>query len=95
MFDIYILLRDANWTNYLKAFVKDGVTYIWDVQKTHHEHKALSKVVEGEKVEIARYTQKHSHDKEVVLMINGKEADDLVAVLTICAMLEVRDSFAV
>jgi len=72
-----------------EAFVKDGITYTWDVDKSHHEHRTLSKVVDGEKMEVARYAQKHVHDKEGLLLLNGKEVDEMVAVLTLCA-----DSFA-
>jgi hypothetical protein len=46
---------------------------------------------------VARYSQKHVHGhghaggKEGLLVIDSREISDLVGVLTLCAMLEVRD----
>lgn len=64
------------------------------MDKSHHEHKTLFKVLDGERREVARYGQKNNREKEGVLMVDGVDVDDLVAVLTVCAMLDVRDSFA-
>lgn len=73
--------------------MKDGADYVWDVEKGHHEHKTLIKEVGKEKVEVARWAQKHGYERDGLLLVDGQQVDDLVAVLTICAVLEVNDSF--
>jgi len=45
------------------------------------------------KREVARYAQRSSHEREGLLVLDGREVDELVAVLTIAAMLEAKDSF--
>lgn len=42
---------------------------------------------------MAQYAQKNGHVKEGVLVYDKKEIDELVCVLTLCACLEVKDSF--
>ena len=46
------------------------------------------------KVEIARYSQKSGYATEGLMVLNDHELDDLVAILTLCAVLAVVDSFA-
>jgi len=46
------------------------------------------------KVEVARFLTKQSNIKDGVLVLDTREADDLVTVLTLCALLETKDSFA-
>jgi hypothetical protein len=49
--------------------------------------------VEEEKKEVARYAQRSSHEHEGLLVLDGREVDELVVVLTVCAILEAKDSF--
>jgi hypothetical protein len=58
----------------------------------------LLQVVEDETIgqvrrEVARYAQRSSHEREGLLVLNGREVDELIVVLTICAMLEAKESF--
>lgn len=42
---------------------------------------------------MARYAQMSAHETEGLLVIDGQEVDELTVVLTVCAMLEAKDSF--
>jgi hypothetical protein len=61
------------------------------------ETEAVAKPIIKRAREVARYSQKHVHGhghaggKEGLLVIDSGEISDLVGVLTLCAMLEVRD----
>ena len=61
------------------------------------EDSSSAPVVQKAAREIARYTQKHVHGhghaggKEGLLVLDAGKISDLVGVLTLCAMLEVRD----
>ncbi len=60
---------------------------------SHNPSAPIHKVA----LEVARYTQKHVHGhghaggKEGLLVLNAGEIEEVVGVLTLCAMLEVRD----
>jgi hypothetical protein len=45
------------------------------------------------KREVARYAQRSAHEREGLLVLDGREVDELIVVLTICAMLEAKESF--
>lgn len=47
-----------------------------------------------QKMAIAVYTQPGSHNSDGLLVLDAKEIDELLCVLTLCAFLEVCDSFA-
>ena len=61
------------------------------------ETETVAKPITKRAHEVARYSQKHVHGhghaggKEGLLVIDSREISDLVGVLTLCAMLEVRD----
>jgi hypothetical protein len=46
-----------------------------------------------EKIEIARYSQKSGYATEGLMVLDERELDDLVTILTLCAVLAVVDSF--
>jgi hypothetical protein len=50
--------------------------------------------MQGTKKEVARYAQKGGHEKDGVLVLDAREVGKLVCVLTVCACMEVRDSFS-
>jgi len=45
------------------------------------------------KREVARYAQRSAYEREGLLVLDGREVDELIVVLTICAMLEAKESF--
>jgi hypothetical protein len=45
------------------------------------------------KREVARYAQRSAHEREGLLVLDGREVDELIVVLTICAMLEAKENF--
>ncbi|KAE8447082.1 hypothetical protein EG329_011066 [Mollisiaceae sp. DMI_Dod_QoI] len=81
-----------------ERFVKDGTTYFWEAKPEANHQLALLKVFGDDrdgivKKEVARYGQRSAHEKEGLLVLDGREVDELVVVLTLCAMLEAKDSF--
>jgi hypothetical protein len=117
--------------------VKDGITYVWEMEPHKHTQKSLFKVRlpsnppapppntplsvplptitspplvpvlipptqvihadsdSKKKIEIARFSQPTASNKDGVLVLDSREIDALLGILTVCAMLEVRDSFAI
>jgi len=45
------------------------------------------------KREVARFGQQSPRDREGLLVLDAREVDELIVVLTICAMVEAKDSF--
>ncbi|KAH7386386.1 hypothetical protein BKA64DRAFT_142482 [Cadophora sp. MPI-SDFR-AT-0126] len=81
-----------------QVFKRGGVTYFWDVEPHKHEHKSLYKVIESsdvgpKKVEVARYVQENTRTKKGVLVLDSGGVETLVGILTICAVLTVRERF--
>ncbi|KAH7317780.1 hypothetical protein BKA65DRAFT_515178 [Rhexocercosporidium sp. MPI-PUGE-AT-0058] len=81
-----------------QVFERKGATYFWDVDPHRHEHKSLYKVIEfgegvSKRVEVARYFQESSRAKTGVLVLDSIGVDTMVGILTICAVLAVRESF--
>ncbi|KAH8808806.1 hypothetical protein F5884DRAFT_858327 [Xylogone sp. PMI_703] len=81
-----------------ESFVKDGIAFLWEAEQDTKHQKALFKVVHDghgktRKREVARFAQQSAHEKEGLLVFDSREVDELVVVLTICAMLEAKDSF--
>ncbi|KAE9367304.1 hypothetical protein N431DRAFT_513597 [Stipitochalara longipes BDJ] len=87
-----IELRPAGMLRREDVFVKDSIPYIWDVLDAFALCK-LYKVMDSKRVEVARYTAKHSRDSTGVLVVDGKEVDLVVAVMTWLAVLKRSDSF--
>jgi hypothetical protein len=77
-----------------ESFVKDSVTYVWEMERFKTELKSLVKVVGEERKEVARYAQRAGRDREGMLVIDEGEVDGLVVVLSCVAVLEQRDSFS-
>ncbi|KAF8848526.1 hypothetical protein BDZ45DRAFT_681159 [Acephala macrosclerotiorum] len=82
-----------------EEFTKDGLRYIWEVEKHKHEHKTLYKVIHSDsttpsKIAIGRFVQPNTHTKDGLLVLDAREIDALTGILTLAAMLEVNDSFA-
>jgi len=82
-----------------EEFTKDGIRYIWEVEKHKHERKTLYKVIHSDsntpsKIDIAHFVQPSTHTKDGLLVLDAREIDALTGILTLAAMLEVNDSFA-
>jgi hypothetical protein len=45
------------------------------------------------KREVARFGQQNPRDRDGLLVLDAREVDELIVVLTICAMVEAKDSF--
>jgi hypothetical protein len=45
------------------------------------------------KREVARFGQQNPRDRDGLLVLDAREVDELIVVLTICAMVEANDSF--
>jgi hypothetical protein len=45
------------------------------------------------KREVARFAQQNPREREGLLVFDGGEVDELIVVMTICAMLEAKDTF--
>ncbi|KUJ07096.1 uncharacterized protein LY89DRAFT_743097 [Mollisia scopiformis] len=83
---------------YAERFVKDGTTYFWEAEPESCHQLALMEVFADNrdgimKKEVARYAQKSAHEREGLLVLNGTEVDELIVVLTLCALLDGKDSF--
>ncbi|KAH8792789.1 hypothetical protein F5882DRAFT_399516, partial [Hyaloscypha sp. PMI_1271] len=81
-----------------ESFVKDGIAFLWEPEPEALYQKALFKVVHDEngkarKREVARFGQQNPKDREGLLVLDSREVDELIVVLTICAMVEAKDSF--
>lgn len=79
-----------------ERFVKDGTTYFWEAEPEAEHQLALLKVFGDDrdgiiKKEVARYAQRSAHEREGLLVLDGREVDELLVVLTLCAMLEAKD----
>jgi hypothetical protein len=87
-----IELRPAGMWRREDVFVKDSIPYIWDVLNASALCKPY-KVIDNKKVEVARYTAKHSRDSTDVPVVDDKQVDVVVAVMTWPAVLKRSDSF--
>ncbi|KAI8632367.1 hypothetical protein F5Y19DRAFT_472395 [Xylariaceae sp. FL1651] len=73
-----------------EAFVKNSIPYFWDM--THGGRVGvLYKCLNQKRVEIARVAG-YGFDKDAVLVLNGEELDDVVAVSTCIILLNGRDA---
>lgn len=72
-----------------EAFVKNSVPYFWDM--TSGRVGILYKCLNQKRVEIARVTG-FGFDKDAVLVLNGHELDDVVALSTCIILLNGRDA---
>jgi hypothetical protein len=72
-----------------EAFVKNSIPYFWDM--THGRVGILYKCLNQKRVEIARVAG-FGFDKDAVLVLNGDELDDVVALSTCIILLNGRDA---
>jgi hypothetical protein len=72
-----------------EAFVKNSIPYFWDM--THGRVGILYKCLNQTRVEIARVAG-FGFDKDAVLVLNGNELDDAVAISTCIILLNGRDA---
>ncbi|KAF2963917.1 hypothetical protein GQX73_g9678 [Xylaria multiplex] len=72
-----------------EAFVKNSIPYFWDM--TRGRVGILYKCLNQQRVEIARVAG-FGFDKDAVLVLNGDELDDVVALSTCIILLNGRDA---
>lgn len=72
-----------------EAFVRHSIPYFWDM--SNGRVGKLYKSLNQERVEIARVTG-FGFDKDAVLVLNGNELDDVVALSTCIVLLNGRDA---
>lgn len=72
-----------------EAFVKNSIPYFWDM--TNGRVGILYKCLNQKRVEIARVAG-FGFDKDAVLVLNGHELDDVVALSTCIILLNGRDA---
>ncbi|XXG94603.1 hypothetical protein Hte_000860 [Hypoxylon texense] len=72
-----------------EAFVRHSIPYFWDMTRGHVG--ILYKCLNQQRVEVGRVAG-YGFDKDVVLVINGNEVDDVVAVSTCIVLLNGRDA---
>ncbi|KAI1395503.1 hypothetical protein F4819DRAFT_188105 [Hypoxylon fuscum] len=72
-----------------EAFVRHSIPYFWDM--TRGRVAILYKCLNQQRVEIGRVAG-YGFDKDVVLVLNGEELDDVVAISTCIILLNGRDA---
>ncbi|KAI1208864.1 uncharacterized protein F4807DRAFT_429778 [Annulohypoxylon truncatum] len=72
-----------------EAFVKNSIPYFWDM--TRGRVGILYKCLNQKRVEIGRVAG-YGFDKDAVLVLNGNELDDVVAIATCIILLNGRDA---
>jgi len=77
-----------------ESFVKDSVTCTWENERFKIENKTLARIIDSEKMEVARYSQKRGRDNEGVLVLDAREVGELVSVLTCVEVLQHINSFS-
>jgi hypothetical protein len=78
-----------------QSFVKDSSTYVWEGRKRFESGcMSLYKCVAGKKIEVARYeSERGGFCVGGPLVVERREVDELVAVLTCMAVLSQLDGF--
>ncbi|KAI1764787.1 hypothetical protein GGR53DRAFT_466032 [Hypoxylon sp. FL1150] len=72
-----------------EAFVRHSIPYFWDM--TRGRVGILYKCLNQKRVEVGRVAG-YGFDKDVVLVLNGDEVDDVVAISTCIVLLNGRDA---
>lgn len=80
---------DGNDAAKHEAFVRHSIPYFWDMRRGRVA--VLYKCLNQQRVEIGRVTG-FGFDKDAVLVLNGDELDDVVAVATCVILLNGRDA---
>ncbi|KAI0382795.1 hypothetical protein F5Y04DRAFT_43849 [Hypomontagnella monticulosa] len=76
-------------------FVKESVPFFWEMFNGPAGGRIdkLFKVVDGKRVEVARFVAKHMRDREGALFLDEALVDEVVAGVTCVAVLNRLDSF--
>ena len=74
------------------VFVKDSIPYFWDVVDPRGIFK-LYKVIEKSRVEVSKFTSKRWREPTGVLVVDDRQVDVVIAVITSVAVLKRADSF--
>ncbi|KAI1340410.1 hypothetical protein F5Y15DRAFT_380626 [Xylariaceae sp. FL0016] len=80
---------DGKLANKHEAFVRHSIPYFWDM--TNGRVGILYKCLNQKRVEVGRVTG-FGFDKDAVLVLNGEECDDVVALTTCIILLNGRDA---
>ncbi|KAI1105267.1 hypothetical protein F4804DRAFT_304785 [Jackrogersella minutella] len=81
--------RSAGEDSKHEAFVKNSIPYFWDM--TRGRVGILYKCLNQKRVEIGRVAG-YGFDKDAVIVLNGDELDDVVAISTCIILLNGRDA---
>lgn len=78
-----------------QSFVNDSRPYVWEAQERFKSGRmSLYKVVAGKKIEVAKYeSDSGGFTVGGLLVLETREVDELVALLTCMAVLNQRDAF--
>jgi hypothetical protein len=78
-----------------QSFIKDSATYVWETSGRFKSGRmSLYKAIGGKKIEVARYESDSSaFTAGGPLVLETREVDELVALLTCMAVLNQRDAF--
>jgi hypothetical protein len=82
-----IEIKPSGVGRHVESFVKDSMMYVWENERVKVANKTLVKLVESEKVRVARNGQKTGQDTDGVLVVDTGVVDELVAVMTSLAVL--------
>ncbi|EON68786.1 hypothetical protein W97_08044 [Coniosporium apollinis CBS 100218] len=84
-----IEMKPVGFWHRSEHFVKDSVTYTWEMEsKLTSSAFTLLKIIGQKKVEVARYAQSFGFTTGGTLILDSREVDELVVVLTCAAMLK-------
>ena len=90
-----IELRPTGIGSRADVFVKESVPFFWEMVGGPSGGRVdkLFRVVDGKRVEVARFFAKHMRDHEGVLFLDRAMVDEVVAGVTCVAVLNRLDSF--
>jgi hypothetical protein len=80
-----------------ESFVHANTTFVWEIEPHYHTHKTLYRIIdlpapaqppEQQKRLIADFSQVSSNVFDGLLVVDAREIEDLVGILTLCAVLE-------
>jgi hypothetical protein len=85
-----------SWARRTERFVKDSVTYSWEMESRIKSNRMkLFKMVGDRRVEVGRYAQPHGYTSGGTLVLDSGELDSLVGVLTCVIVLKKKRQRAV
>lgn len=74
-----------------ECFVRHSVPYFWDMTRAGGRVGVLYKCLNQQRVEVGRVTG-FGFDKDAVVVLNGDEVDEVVALMTCIILLNGRDA---